>query len=232
MRYAIVSRTAKKDNYLIICFLPHTIVFSRLARELSYLYPFKFSTRKKKPFNIEDFNFLIKYNINFEFKLFHQTNKKSIVLNTPYIYDLDEMINLYSVLKPIYIEKNSNVCIIFPENNILQRGRILKNIIKYGPKYFVLLGDNYGENRDSLSTLMCRYILTCGVKSENIIKIKENDTCDSILESKELISVFFKTDDKTKIMISCSRHKIQNIAKTVRKMRKNGILKEKINYIC
>lgn len=235
MKYAIVAHSLDYTNMLTICYLNENFPFSQIAKELSYLYPFKFSVKKGEPLNIEDFKFLSsKYKLPIFFKLKTQDKKqKNICFFTPKIFDLERNITLFQYNKTPYTSKNEKICLIFGENEILERGPILEDAILYGPKYFVFIGDENisGKNRDTIPTLMARYANCCGVNSKNILKIRTNEVMESIIESKELLKTFFDLELNNAV-IACSKNKIQKIAKVVRKLRKEGVLNEKIRYIC
>ena len=214
MKYAIIAHSLDNTNMLTICYLEENLPFSQIAKELSYLYPFKFSVKKGEPLNVEDFKFLTsKYKLPIFFKLKTENEKeKNICFFTPKIFDLEKNITLFQCDKIPYTQKNEKICLVFGEKELLERGPILEQVILYGPKYFVFIGDISGKNRDTIPTLMARYATCCGVHSKNILKIRTNEIIESIIESKELLKTFFDLEMKD-VFIACSKKKIQNIAK-------------------
>ena len=233
----IISFSSKdKNKFIIISQVPfkEKDIISELTKDLNCLYPFRFSVKKNKPLNLEDFFFLKeKYNLQLIFKLngFENHEQKKLTFNTPFLYYKNNIL-LPPVLKPLYKEKKKGrVCLIFPEKNILTRTKILNEAIFLGAEIFVNIGEKKGKNKESTSTLMTRYLLGCNIALENIIKINIETLPDCIFETLQILELLDKKEN-LEFFIACSKTQIQVISKTIRKLRKKGELQIRFRYIC
>lgn len=242
---AIISQSFKNnDIHIIICIFSYEndLVLDDLTKDLTYLYPFRYCLEKNKILNIQDFlKIQDKYNLVLDIKLFGNTkkikNKKYITFRSPKVYDL-------KTFKPITdnislkcsLSNNLNhlLCIIFPETDPFKRGVILKEAINYGVKTFVLVSEP-SDNIDSLATLMCRYLLKQKINLENIIKIDWDISTTNLSEFIIEILYIINTLDYhnyQNYFIACSSERIQIISKTIRRLRKNGLINIRFRYIC
>lgn len=199
---------SNKDVYLVIGEIydknisNNSDILTKFNEELQYFYPFKVKkdTDKTKIYNEEDFNQCRKrYKLTSTVTLYnYDKDEKKIVFRIPRLFNLSLMKPLvspnYVFSKPVdqFTEKSSHcrVFVVLPYENPILRGEILNQCIgaigehKY---LFILVGDRYGKNRDATSTLMKRYLLSRGVKGENIHKSVYDKFPDSIVESLEML---------------------------------------------
>ena len=212
-------------------------LLSQFYRELKFLYPFRYS---KTCSNIEDYKlFRVRYKLTNIIKLTGQIpEEKIITFRTPILYDITCMVPLFinePLKSPIkeYIE-NHIACIVLPSIDPIIRGKMLDEVITNKPKYIVLVGDKNGNNFDSTSTLMHRYLRKYSVPNLNIIKSNVTSKipncildCLSILEIIDIDII-----NKYKIIVACSPDDITFIQKSVRSLRSKGIIKQEISYYC
>lgn len=204
---------------------------SEFYRDLLYFYPFRFSVKENICYNAEDiFSLQKKYGLTVRHQLVGNTDKEILSLRTPILYDISCMVPLFvKNNRIIYKQKKDTVCIVLSYSDPIVRGKLLKEVLEYGPMTFVLTGDKYGKNKDSTATLASRYLLTCKVPSECIIKINQDKTPDCILEAIEIVNMTVAYTDYD-IIIACQS---ENIHQTVRSLKKKGILQyRKFRYLC
>lgn len=241
-RWALISWPLKEknplNNYLIIGEIydenikKDKNILSQFCEDLNFLYPFKFSKEENKCYNSEDFiYFQNKYKLTVNLRLIGKIKRKIIIFRSPQLYDLKEMKPIFTKkCKPVYEEKNDTVCFIFPHPNPVIRGESLKTAVLFGAKFFVISGGKFGKNKDNLYTLMSRYLLSCKVPINKIIKIKEENNIEWILEAIEIIKLFFSEGEDYQMRIICFSELISEISKTVRTWRRNNIIQKKIYY--
>ena len=179
---------------------------------LRYLYPFKASKNGDKVtiHNVEDFTvFRLRYKLTFQTSLFNYTSDSDsdyesdevIKFKSPCLYDLSCMTPLFKekVKKTLIPSNDSDHCRVFivtPYNNPIIRGRILDScisLIKNHNYLFILIGDRYGNNKESSSNLMSRYLSSRGSNKDNIFKNDFDQFPDSIVESAVFLSVIINT---------------------------------------
>jgi hypothetical protein len=210
---------------------------SKFNRDLQYLYPFRFSQEENSCYNEEDIYCLQKkYGLTSKLRLVGESKNKIITFRSPVLYDISCMVPLFekstSTNKIIYEQKNDVICIVIPYLNPVNRGKLLEDVLKYGPGTFVLVGDTYGKNKDSTATLMSRYLLSCQVPSDRIIKIRDDKIPECILESIEIINMT-SPDPDYELLIACRHKNIQEINKTIRIWKNQGVIEDlKITYMC
>lgn len=244
-RWALISwpieESAPNNLYLILGeFYNREIrddisVLSEFYRDLQYFYPFRFSVGKNICYNFEDiFSLQKKYGLTAKSQLVGQPTKKVLTMRTPVLYDITCMVPLFPKRKRkiSYKQKNDEVCIILPYSNPVHRGKLLEDAVNHGPSTFVVIGNIRGQNRDSIATLASRYLLTCGVPQDRIIKMCENKQPECILEAIEVVNMSM-VDSDYDIAIACRHDNIQEISKTIRYWRRTDILVDrKISYLC
>jgi hypothetical protein len=207
---------------------------SQFNRDLRYLYPFRYSQKNNRCSNSEDFICLQKkYGLTVRLQLVGESDRKIITFRSPVLYDITCMVPLFvqDNCKTFYKQKNDLICIVLPYQDPISRGKLLEECVKYGPSSFVLIGDTYGENGDSTATLMCRYLLSCNVPANRILKIHQDNIPECILEALEIVD-FTEGDSEYDLVIACRHENIQKIARTIRWWRKNNIIGKRVTYIC
>ena len=127
-----------------------------------------------------------------------EEDKKStyIVFRTPCLYDITCMEPLFTKSKRVIhrispsLQTKIRVFIVMPYNNPIIRGEILDACISllHDNNYlFLLIGDQFGKNKTSTSTLMKRYLLSSGIPSNNISKSLYDHYPDSIIEAFDIL---------------------------------------------
>jgi len=210
-------------------------ILSQFYRDLQYLYPFRYSQKENSCYNAEDIICLQKkYGLTVKIQLVGETEQKIVTFRSPVLYDISCMVPLFEKRgkKMLYKQKNDIICIVIPYLNPVYRGKLLEEAVKYGPSTFVLIGDTYGKNKDSTATLMARYLLSCQVPSDRILKIRDDKKPECILEAIEIINMT-EPDPDYQLIIACRHENIQEISRTIRIWRKQGIIEDrKITYLC
>lgn len=239
-RWCLIARPMDNSQsfYLILGELynndikKNTFSMSEFFRDLKYYYPFRFSTKRNYCYNLQDIIYLQKkYCLTVNLQLVGIPEKDIIIFQPPMLYDIDCNASIFqNNIIYNYKPKNDHVCIIFPYSDPVNRGKLLEEVIEYGPSYFVVIGNSYRNNKDSTACLMRRFLLSRKVPSENIIKLRQNNNTESILDAVALVNVFLNKPYNT--VIACRNEHIKNIAKTVRIWKKQNILKHKVYYIC
>lgn len=240
-RWALISWPIEEPNpnnlYLILGEFydkKNISILSEFYRDLQYLYPFRFSVRENICYNTEDISCLQKkYHLTVKYRLIGSTTKNILTLRTPILYDISCMVPLFPQKKPkiSYKQKNDTVCIVLPYSNPIHRGKLLEEVVNYGSMTFAVVGDIYGENRDSTATLATRYLLTRSVPPDRILKINESRKPECILEAIEIVNMS-SVDTDYDIVIACRHDNIQEISKTIRYWRRKDILDRKVSYLC
>lgn len=127
-------------------------LLSQFNRDLRYLYPFKYSFRDNKCYNIEDFKPLrSKYHLTTCAKLTGKglEDTQEVIFRTPVLYDLTCMVPVFEKIKLEKISYNplmsQTVFIVVPTLDPICRGKILDEVIANNPKYIILTGSVSGE---------------------------------------------------------------------------------------
>jgi hypothetical protein len=196
---------------------------------LQFLYPFKVKKTgdKIKVYNEQDFSyFRKKYKLTETITLKNYKECEKIVFRTPCLYDISCMEkllpNCFNLYK--YPEKKSSHCrvfIVLPCDNPITRGNILKECLLMGKNngvIFLLVGNKYGLNNDTTSTLMKRYLLRSGVESNDITKSVFDKFPDLIKESLDILPLILGTNNYLShdIFISCESSIINKVMSFVR----------------
>lgn len=241
-RWALIARPIdSSSSYLILGELYSNDVkgdnvrMSEFFRDLNYLYPFRFSTKRNYCYNIEDIIYLQKkYSLTVNLTLVGNSEKDIIIFHPPILYDIDCNASIFSRVfyTYTYTPKNDHACIVFPYSDPVTRGKLLEEVIHYGPSYFVVIGDSYRNNKDSTACLMKRFLLSRKVSEKCIIKLRQKNNTESILDAVALLQTYLNTPFD--IVIACGNEHIRNIAKTVRIWKRRNILhqKRKVYYLC
>lgn len=82
-----------------------------------------------------------------------------------------------------------------PYNDPIIRGELLDScisLIKDNNYLFLLIGDQFGRNKTSTSTLMERYLLSSGIPSKNISKRLYDHYPNSIIEAFDILPFYLK----------------------------------------
>jgi hypothetical protein len=204
-----------KDMYLILGEIYDKDIRDNLEllrdfnQNLEYLYPFKVKKNGDvvKIYNNDDINHLRKkYKLTSTVSLRNyqegeaeseddsDDESEKIVFRTPRLYDISCMEPLFPMecftLKCVDNSTHCRVFIVLPYSDPVLRGQILKQCIFYTKDHhslFLLIGGKHGQNKETTSTLMKRYLLSSGVSSQNINKSIYDKFPDSIVESLEIL---------------------------------------------
>jgi len=238
--YYIVSYSVSNDLLLIGKIKDETEV-KDISKVLSYFYPFRCKIEKEKVtcYNIEDFLFLEKiFKVDLIFSFFGENNKgkKVYCFLSPQIVKINnrEITKIETVIE----KKEENidceqVALVFPYFNPYDRGRILDEVLKKKHTSIVLPGYFIGKNKDSLSTLSCRYLLKNKQPYSSILKVKTSQKIEDILlESIEVLNLMVDSPKGvfTKIRIYCTCHDVCRIQKRIRILRREGSF-QKIKFL-
>ena len=222
-------------------------ILSEFNDDLDFLYPFKVKKNdgKIKVYNEQDFSyFRKKYKLTTKVTL-HNYKKKDaedqrLVFRTPCLYDISCMERLFEQKLHLYhlSEQPSTHCrvfIVLPSDDPVIRGQIIKGCIDVAKNHkilFLLVGDKYGLNKETTSTLMKRYLLSSGIQSEIINKSIYGKFPDSILESLEILPFMLDIQQHLThdIFIACPSSQICKIMSFTRDSK----IKEdvKIQFMC
>lgn len=226
-RWALIAFPCKgkKDRYLVLGELYDESLkkdnnkLLEFRKDLQFLYPFKYSFKKRKCYSNEDLeSFRKKYKLTSRIVSvgFFEDNS-SLTFRTPVLYDLTCQVRIFltNFLRPVYKQKNDSICMILPYQDPIQRGKLLYDAVVYGPMFFAVTGDKQGENLDTTGTLMSRYLQSCGVPQDRIIKIPNNDVPDCILEGIEIVNLAV-TDSYT-LFLSCIKEDISSLCRWKRR---------------
>jgi hypothetical protein len=210
-------------------------LLSQFNRELACLYPFDYN---KSCYNSEDFKFFKnRYSLTLGIRLVGVKidYPTRLVFRTPVLYDISCMVPLFEpgffIPRGPSVTPSPIVCIVLGTTDPICRGKILDEVISCNPMYIILTGAKFGENYNSTTTLMTRYLLKRLIDNKKIIKshlFKKPDCILDCLEMQELLQV----NDHTETRIACCQDDITSIQKAVRVWRRLGIVKKKISYYC
>ena len=176
-RVALIARPVNKkltDLYIHLGEIydentKHVRTLRKFRRDLDCLYPFRCYVKHGKVtcFNVEDFRaFQRKYSLTQKIHLSKPVKDGVYTFRSPFLYDLTCKVPVFSSqaspeIKIAKREAPTGIFIVFPYKNPLLRANVLNACLylyKEGDT-FVLLGDKRGENKDTIATLACRYLL-------------------------------------------------------------------------
>lgn len=209
---------------------------SKFNQELSYLTPFVFYKETNTCSNIEEIDFFRdRLKLTRQLKIYGNNIPNKCILRTPILYDLDCGV-------PIFKSKNNRskfeyipgkkICIVLPYKDPITRGILLEHILEKNQTMFILTGNVYKRNKDTIATLMSRYLLLCGVSNNYIIKSKEGKKPECIMEALNLLK-FLNMYDYYEISVACISDDINFVSKSIKNWRKQGkIDNKKINFLC
>jgi hypothetical protein len=197
--------------------------------ELISLYDFKIEN--SIPTNIEDFRYFQN-----RYKLTGLKKLKDGVYSAPFLYDVscrcrmfrsaeEKNMNLNSVTPSISLQY-STLCIVFPYHEPTVRKSILDYVCIINPKFVILTGGCYKENKVKTSTLMKDYLKKLNTPS-NIIELNFNCKKDCITEAIEIVSVI---DKILTVFVACKSEDILGIKKIWRSI--GGRKRYKLYFLC
>lgn len=226
-RIGIISISCDKKYFLIIGEIYDNIITQdlntlyNLHSDLKYLYPFKINIINDDItiYNKEDIDvFLLKYKLTTQSTILnykHSHNKESIKFGSPCLYDINCMKQLFEPFKISKLPCNdfsnsTRIFIINPYLDPILRGKLLDSclyFIKDHTPMFILIGDKYGNNKESTSTLMSRYLLSKGVAKTFITKSLHDKSLESIGEALTVATLMISNNRNYDIFIACaSKH--------------------------
>jgi hypothetical protein len=195
----------------------------KIHSELQYLTPFR--SRKNFPHNIHDMRYFQKaycddtlITLSGHGKNFHAPILWDDTCSTP-VYA-----KTYIPRGIIYNPKR--YCIVLPCKNVVERGRLLNRVLDYHPSTIVVTGDKVGENRDTEATLCSRYLVYSGYNPENIIKYRESNEPESILDCLCILTL----PSDSIIYIACPSNDIGKIRMLLKNWRRKSLHKVKRFY--
>ena len=202
---------------------------SRFHRELSYLYPFRCVIGDRITcYNIEDITyFQKKYKLTVRIRTQGTFESNTVTFRSPVLYDITNMRPIFKTRKKPKFEQTrekKQVCVVLPYENPVLRGKLLENCLALKSDLtFMLLGDKQGRNADATSTLANRYLLTRSVDSKRMVKSREGQQPDCLLDAVAIIGMLGIEDYI--LAIVCSSEDITELSWTVRRWRKNDGVK-------
>lgn len=211
---------------------------SLLSKELSYLYPFVCTVSNSNIAfsNIEDLNFYRqKYKLTFSIKIYGKITQGKHVFHTPVLYDFN--CNKSFVYKPyprsFLPSPHKKICIVFPYDNPIKRGELLSHVLENNINTFMLIGNTWRQNKDSISTLMARFLLLRGVPTQNIIKCRENKKPECFLTALALLKAINMYIDY-EICVACLSQDINSLLFAFKIWRNKGEIEQdrRFGFIC
>jgi hypothetical protein len=215
-------------------------MIDHIRKDLTYYYPFTCIINSQEHiicFNIEDFKYLqqkynLTYNITYSQKIKTPTK---IIFRTPVLYDLKTMksykLVIYDKIIPSITNNTTNIFFIVPaENNPIKRGQILDNCLKFSniniKLNFILLSNLYKNNITNTNTLAKRYLLKKSISKPSITKLdyKLQDVLETYIN--------FSNIDVQNIYLAINSNLMHQYMHKIKKLRKQGILHNKIKYVC
>lgn len=247
------NNTSQSDTYINLGEIYDKEVVSNveilitLHNQLKYLYPFKIKKVDDKisVYNDEDFEyFRRKFKITSKVHLYNYISKSDenterIIFKRPQLYNISHMKQLFSnntlQSQTIKMTPHRRIFIVSPYDNPVLRGKILDScmsLIKEKNPIFILIGDRYGKNKESTSTLMKRYLLSNGICTEKINIILYDKFPDFIPESLNLLPIILNVDKYVShdIFIASKSTDMRKIMSYVKYTKLNKNIK--IQYIC
>ena len=224
-RIGIIARSCDKKKFLIIGEIydenvtQDLNILLELHSNLRYLYPFKINIVNNDItiYNKEDINILcLKYKLTTQPSIINYKCKKNtkeiIKFGSPCLYDITCMKPLFIPFKRKKIptnnlSNNTRIFIVNPYPDPILRGKLIDScldMIKNHKPMFILIGDKHGNNKESTSTLMSRYLLSLGVNSNIITKSLYDKFVDSIPEALTVATLTMPSDSNYDIFIACA----------------------------
>lgn len=160
----------------------------------------------------------------------------------PELYDISCMVPLFSLNSSVSCDKtfpNGNesptrVFIVFPYNDPITRGEMIDSCINICEKrniYFYALGKLYGRNKLTTADLNKRYLLSIGVKPENVLTSQNDDFPDCIMDIINMVDLFLQ-NSIVEIWIVVARDDMNQILRHIRLLKQNSELKRKVYLLC
>lgn len=157
----------------------------------------------------------------------------------PCLCDIDCMTPLFSdkipdknIYRNIYMDIPQRfLFVIWPENNPITRGLVLDACVAVcgdtKNSYFYIIGKRHGQNVVSTATLSSRYLISLGVDRKNIFLNKNPDIISEIIRVLKLSETL-----PINTYLAVSSKNIQRVASLTRNMKNNGILYDRVKFIC
>lgn len=173
-----------------------------------------------------------------------RTNTKKIKFLTPELYDISCMVPLFSdkikrTLCPIVGIKNPlRIFILFPYKDPTVRGKIIDNCFNIADNhklYFYTMGGVYGSNTNSISKLNRRYLLSRGVKDEDIYmnEYDNNEDFDEcIIEALNMIDFIISNKEIFLLYIGVESKDMSTTMNHIRKAKKSNKINRNIYLVC
>lgn len=246
-----IGLIAKPLNRKQNCFLNIGEIFDKNIRNninvlyelhtiMKYMYPFKIKIENKDiiPDNLTEIAIIQeKYKLTRKISLYGKD--KDTKFRTPELYDISCMVPLFpnQIPRLRFTESKNNpirMIVLFPYENPILRGEILNSCFNLTTKcktYFYTLGYIRGKNTSSTCELSKRYLLTCGIKKENIYTENYDTFPDCIMEILNMIKFIFPYT-VVKIMFAIARYDMQKFMDYIRLNNAQRLSKQKIQLIC
>lgn len=171
-------------------------------------------------------------------------NTKKIKFLTPELYDISCMVPLFSdkikhTLCPLGgIKDPLRIFILFPYKDPTVRGKIIDNCFNVAHNhklYFYTMGGVYGSNKNSISKLNKRYLLSRGVKDEDIYVNEydnDNENFDEyIIEALNMID-FIISNKEIFLYIGVETKDMSTVMNHIRKAKKSNKINRNIYLVC
>jgi hypothetical protein len=164
---------------------------------------------------------------------------KSKKFRSPKLYDISCMVPLFPTKAPRLRYSPSNatpirMIILFPYNDPVLRGEIIDACFSFSVEkqtFFYVIGTVQGCNLASTCELTRRYLLTCGVKNNDITTSYYDIFPDCILEALDMID-FILPCKNIELIIAVSKKDMSKVMRKIRLWNSEGKLKKKVQLIC
>lgn len=235
------------------CFLNLGEVFDKTIRgdvnilyefhkNLRYLCPFKaeIDGRDGRPDNIEEIMaFQSRYKLTRKIWLNGKTENGTIKFLTPQLFDISCMVPLFQdIISRTVYPKGRNfpakMFILFPYSDPFVRGEIIDScltVVKDYKVYFYVMGEKKGMNSMITSDLNRRYLLSCGVEDNNIVRNQYDEFPDCIMEALNMINLLLPYV-KMKTLLALKREDMNQVMTHIRMANSLGMIDCKFELIC
>jgi hypothetical protein len=189
--------------------------------------------------NMEDiYTLQEKYKLTKRIYITEPKEKGVLKYFAPELYDISCMIPLFQESVPRYNFINrqgvsDDMFILLPYLDPIIRGKIADscmNTLKDRPGIFVCVGGKQKQNIMKVGDLYRRYLLSCGVNSEDIIIHEYDELPDLIIDVLTILDMI--TEKSTRVFIGVDRRDMSDILNYIRVSRAMGLITRKIQFIC